>query len=46
MEDDRALAKVIYEELKAAGFNVTYAADGETGLKAIKSKKPNLVFLI
>lgn len=45
VEDDEILSKVIYEELKDAGFDVMQAFDGEEGLKLIRSKKPNLVLL-
>ena len=45
VEDDQILSKVVYEELKEAGYDVDRAFDGEEGLKMIKSKKPNLVLL-
>ena len=45
IEDDEILSKVIYEELKAVGFSVLQAFDGEDGLKMIKSEKPDLVLL-
>ena len=45
VEDDKILAKVIYEELKDVDFDVMQAFDGEEGLKLIRSKKPDLVLL-
>ncbi len=45
IEDDKILSKVIYEELKEAGFVVHRAYDGIEGLKLVKSKKPDLVLL-
>ena len=45
VEDDQILSKVIYEELKEAGYDVDRVFDGEEGLKIIRSKKPNLVLL-
>ncbi len=45
VEDDAVLAKVIYEELNEAGFEVLQAFDGETGLQLAREKKPDLVLL-
>jgi len=45
IEDDNILAKVIYEELEEAGFEVDLAYDGQEGLKLVRSKKPDLVLL-
>lgn len=45
IEDDEILSKVLYEELTEAGFNVTRLFDGEAGLDAVKSQKPDLVLL-
>jgi len=45
IEDDNILAKVIYEELEEAGFEVDRAYDGQEGLKLVRSKKPDLVLL-
>ncbi len=45
VEDDVILSKVINEELEEAGFDVIKAIDGEKGLVAVKSKKPDLVLL-
>jgi CheY-like chemotaxis protein len=44
-EDDEVLSKVILEELKEAGFDVSYANNGVDGLKTIQSVKPSLVLL-
>ena len=45
VEDDAVLAKVLYEELGEAGFDVTQAYDGEVGLRMAGEKKPDLVLL-
>ncbi|MDP2598335.1 MAG: response regulator [Candidatus Liptonbacteria bacterium] len=45
VEDDEVLAKVIYEELTEAGFEVFQAFDGETGLALAHEKKPDLMLL-
>ena len=45
VEDDEILSKVLYEELKEAGFEVTQAFNGEDGLARIKASRPNLVLL-
>lgn len=45
VEDDEILAKVLYEELKEADFDVWHASDGEEGLKLVMDKKPDLVLL-
>lgn len=45
IEDDEILSKVVYEELKDGGFDVEQAFDGESGLKLVQSKKPDLVLL-
>lgn len=45
VEDDEILSKVVYEELKEAGFDVSKASDGKTGVKLVKAKKPDLVLL-
>ncbi len=45
VEDDEILAKVLYEELLEADFDVFQAFDGEEGLNLAKSKKPDLVLL-
>jgi DNA-binding response OmpR family regulator len=42
-EDDEILAKVIVEELKEAGFDVTHAKNGVEAVSEIQSKMPNLV---
>lgn len=45
IEDDEILSKVIYEELKEAGFNVLQAFDGEEGLKLATNRKSDLILL-
>ncbi|MDP2648096.1 MAG: response regulator [Candidatus Yanofskybacteria bacterium] len=45
VEDDEVLAKVIYEELGDAGFEVFQAYDGEAGLNLARKKQPDLVLL-
>jgi len=45
VEDDEILSKVLYEELKDAGFDVQQAFDGEAGLELVQSAKPELVLL-
>ena len=45
IEDDEILSKVVYEELKDGGFDVEQAFDGDSGLKLVQAKKPDLVLL-
>lgn len=45
VEDDLILAKVLFEELKDAGFDVVRAYDGEAGLKMMREEEPDLVLL-
>lgn len=45
IEDDEILSKVIFEELKEAGFDVERANNGEDGLKLAQSEMPNLILL-
>ncbi len=45
VEDDAILAKVIYEELSEADFEVFQAYDGEEGLKMANEKHPDLILL-
>jgi DNA-binding response OmpR family regulator len=45
IEDDEILAKVVYEELIEADFDVFKAFNGEEGLELARSKKPDLVLL-
>ncbi len=45
VEDDEVLAQVLNNELEDAGFEVTQAFDGQSGLALVKSKRPNLVLL-
>ena len=45
VEDDAVLAKVLYEELREAGFEVFQAYDGEAGLQLAGEKNPDLILL-
>jgi DNA-binding response OmpR family regulator len=45
VEDDMVLAKVLYEELSDADFEVFQAYDGEVGLQLALEKKPDMVLL-
>ncbi|MDD2731942.1 MAG: response regulator [Candidatus Pacebacteria bacterium] len=45
IEDEKAIQKTMGEFLKKKGYNVISAFDGETGLKMVKVKKPDLVLL-
>jgi DNA-binding response OmpR family regulator len=45
VEDDEILSKVIFEELREAGFQVWQAGNGEEGLKLIREHMPDLVLL-
>lgn len=45
VEDDPLIRKILSDELKANGFTVEEAADGETCLEALNSKNIDLVLL-
>lgn len=45
IEDEAALQKTFSEILKAEGFAVISALDGENGLNLAKSEKPDLILL-
>jgi len=45
IEDDARLAKMVVEYLGQSGFQVTHAADGETGLEQMQLIQPELVIL-
>lgn len=45
VEDDLILSKVLFEELKEAGYEVVRAYDGESGLKILQEEAPALVLL-
>src|SRR3989338_4483124 len=45
VEDDAALNKALSQMLEEEGFAVASAVDGETGLRLIEEKKPDLVVL-
>lgn len=41
-EDDTILSKVIIEELKGAGYDVTHVKDGEDAVSTVTKKMPDL----
>lgn len=45
VEDETTLQKMLAVALREAGYSVTSASDGETGLAAVRSEKPDLVLL-
>ena len=45
VEDDAALNRALSQMLEKEGFSVSSAVDGETGLRLIEEKKPDLVVL-
>lgn len=45
VEDETTLQKMLATALKEAGYDVITAADGEEGLAAVRSEKPDLVLL-
>jgi len=45
IEDDRSLAEVLSYNLKAAGYEVLVATDGQDGLLRAETKSPDLVIL-
>lgn len=45
VEDETTLQKMLAVALKEAGYDVITAADGEAGLAAVRSEKPDLVLL-
>src|SRR3989344_572236 len=45
LEDDLALVTSLAQGLEAVGFEIYSAVDGETGLRTIAEKKPDLVIL-
>ena len=45
IEDDEILSKFLFEELKAAGFDIQLFGDGEAGLAGVRNIKPDLVLL-
>lgn len=45
LEDDSSLVKTLAEGLIAEGYEVSSAIDGETGLRLIEEKKPDLILL-
>ncbi len=45
VEDDRFLRRACEASLRQRGFTVTTAADGEEGLRLVKSDRPDLILL-
>ena len=45
IEDEPSLQKTFGEILKQEGYEVVSALDGETGLRLVKEKKPDLILL-
>lgn len=45
VEDETTLQKMLAAALQEAGYSVVTAADGEVGLAAVRSEKPDLVLL-
>jgi len=45
IEDDPALSELLQKQLEAEGFEVFRSEDGETGLRLIQEKRPDLVIL-
>lgn len=45
VEDDNEIADIISLALKGQGFDISVFGDGETFLKAVSQKKPNMVLL-
>ena len=45
IEDDRSLAEVLAYNLKAAGYDVLVATDGQDGLLKAQTKSPDIVVL-
>ena len=45
VEDDALLGKLITKKLISAGYEISIAVDGESGLSSIREKSPDLVLL-
>jgi DNA-binding response OmpR family regulator len=45
VEDDAALAGVLRDNLTFAGFDVTWVADGDSALRAVRTTAPDLILL-
>jgi two-component system response regulator MtrA len=45
VEDDTALARVLRDNLTFQGFDVEWAADGESALSALRTRAPDLILL-
>lgn len=45
VEDDEQMAKVLYRQLDASGYEAVNACDGEAGLKLARTGKPDLMII-
>ncbi len=45
VEDDKFLRDLLVGKLRDEGFEITWAVDGEEGIKKIKEEKPELILL-
>jgi len=45
IEDDKFLRELIKRKLQSEGFSTLEAVDGEVGLEAVKTQKPDLILL-
>ena len=45
VEDEQDIREAVQARLKSRGYTVTLAADGEEGLRKVKSENPDLVLL-
>lgn len=45
VEDDEFLRNLLNTKLSSEGFKVTFAIDGQEGIKKIKDEKPSLILL-
>ncbi|MCA9914130.1 MAG: response regulator, partial [Anaerolineae bacterium] len=45
IEDEQMLVNNMAEKLRAEGYNVSIAMDGETGWDKVRAEKPDLVVL-
>jgi len=45
IEDEEIILELLQKKLKMEGYEVSVARDGQTGLEAVKSFKPDLILL-
>ncbi len=45
VDDEQSVVSAIAKELRGAGYEVMTAADGEAGLAAVRSQKPDLILM-